>query len=116
MAIRSGHQLAEESVEIIGEAEKAMRKLLSVNVHLAEIPDSEKKARAVLQTSAAIKHRGSDTFVGIVLDPAQLGESVTAPHLRLPPMDQTTVKAWAWLPTAVPENPFKLGSQGFHVA
>ena len=95
LVLQAGGPLKEGAGDLIAGADKAARTLLNSNVQLHEIPNSEKKARTLLQASAAAKPGDLDPqrFVGICLDPVQLGEALTAPHLRHPPMGVEVIKA-----------------------
>ena len=93
--LQSGGALKEGSEEVIGAAEKTARTFLNSNVQLRETPRSETKSRELLQTSAATRPGDPDhqRFVGIMFDPVQMGEAVTAPHLCNPPVDLEVIKA-----------------------
>ena len=94
----TGGTLSDDAPQVIEAAETGARRLLDSNVKLLEIPGSEKRACEALRASPAGKMQAGDgKFVGIFIDPAQMGEPITAPHIRNAPLDQTTVKA----PTAV---------------
>ena len=91
----AGVPLGPEAPQVVGAARTAARRLLDANVKLAEIPSSEKKARDVIEMSAAGRVPGQEgeRFVGVFIDPTQMGETVTAPHIRSVPVDQITIKA-----------------------
>ena len=49
----------------------------------------------LLESTAAGKMKGdpSKSFVGIFLDPALFGEPITAPHIRINPLNLAVTKA-----------------------
>ncbi len=83
-----------EHEQIISSAELAAKRLIDANVCLAETPSSEKKAREIFEGSAAFKVLGveSEKYIAIILDPGQMGETITCPHLRIPPLNQDEMK------------------------
>ena len=90
-----GAALSDDAPQLIESAETVARRLVDSNVKLVEMPTSEKRCKDALLASAAGKMQGGDDrFFSVFLDPVQLGETITAPHIRIAPMDQTAVKAW----------------------
>ncbi len=88
-----GNATAEHD-QILASAELAAKRLIDANVCLAETPTSEKKAKEIFEGSAAFKVAGveSEKYIAIILDPGQMGETITCPHLRIPPLSQDDLK------------------------
>ena len=74
-----------------------MRRRLETHVTLIKIPTplTETAVRDALRGCAAGRARGEfgKEAVGIIVDPGMMGEPVTAPHIRLCPMNTTVTKA-----------------------
>ena len=87
--------LEDDAVERIKSKEIEVRRLFEANVALFAIPSSEKKVVELLESTAAGKMKGdpSKSFVGMFLDPALLGEPITAPHIRINPLNLAVTKA-----------------------
>ena len=69
--------------ERITEAESEVAKIFEANCSFGVIPDSVKKAKAALDKSPAAQFDNPQgKFTGVLVDPALMGEPVTAPHLR----------------------------------
>lgn len=96
-------QVDEETQEKIRAKESEVKRLVDAHVCLAPIPSSEKKALEVVQSCAAGRARGREDgyYVGIVVDPGMMGEPITAPHIRVSPLNIPVVKADV-NPTAMP--------------
>ena len=85
----------DESKQLIANHEIKATRLLDTNVMFAKIPNSAKKVREILDAAGAGKIRGNldaGTSVGILLDPAQMGECVSSPHLRVNPVNHAVVR------------------------
>ena len=80
--------MTEEKMDCIRAAEIQARRLIDAHVTLVVYPKSEKQARTIYKDSIANKVQGvlGKKYVGIIIDPAQMGETVTAPHVRIPPL------------------------------
>ena len=80
--------MTEEKMDCIRAAEIQARRLIDAHVSLVVFPKSEKQARAIFKGSIANKVQGvlGKKYVGIIIDPGQMGETVTAPHVRIPPL------------------------------
>ena len=90
-------EVSEEARDVVHQHETVARRLLEANVTLLPIPKSEKKAKEEIMKSAAGKIRGvvGVSGVGVFVDPGVLGEPITAPHNRIPPIPANDVKALA---------------------
>lgn len=93
------HTSDPDDIDKIKAAEKEVVRIFDANVTFSPIPDSEKKARTAIQGSAVGKLSGASSSTGgdtkfccIFVDPALLGEPVTAPHLRINAIPQDKVK------------------------
>ena len=90
-------EVSDEEREAIRTHETVARRILEANVTLIPIPKSEKKAKEDIMKSAAGKIRGVTgvSGVGVFMDPGVLGEPITAPHNRIPPIPAKDLKALA---------------------
>ena len=43
--------------------------------------------------AVALRGEEGKSFVGIIVDPVVMGEAITAPHIRTPPLNAGVVKA-----------------------
>eukprot|EP00959_Pyramimonas_sp_CCMP1952_P283482 5926273-Pyramimonas_sp.AAC.1 len=80
-----GQQLDDEKVQLVRSKEHEALRLFESNIAIEIMPNSEKKIVDALNRTAAGKFRGvpGKSYVGIIFDPALLGEPVTAPHARI---------------------------------
>ena len=77
--------LDEGDVENIRKEVDKMRRLAEANVGLGLMPNSEKKAKQFLENTGVGKMKLEDgDFMAIFTDPGLLGETITAPHIRIP--------------------------------
>ena len=92
---RGVEELDEDTRVKIKEAELKATRLMNSHAGFGVIPSSEKKAREMLQASGAGKIRGEEgvSYVGIFFDPGLMGEPITAPHVRVNPINQPVLKA-----------------------
>ncbi|CAJ1452204.1 unnamed protein product [Effrenium voratum] len=88
-------QLTQEQSEHVDAAFTKAQRLIDANITLAVWTSSEKEQKALWAKSPAMRATGADgeKYIGFVWDPCQLGETVTSPHLRLPPLNGETVKS-----------------------
>ena len=88
-------EIEQDHIDLVKQREAKAKRMLDANVMLTVIPSSEKKVREAIQSSAAGKVRGEEgkLNVAIFIDPGLLGEAATAPHLRLPPLNTSCIKA-----------------------
>ena len=84
----------EVQLEYVREAEVKATRLIDAHITLAVYPTSEKEAAKILTESAAGKVVGRDgtKYIGIVIDPGQMGETATSPHLRIPALHVNEIK------------------------
>ena len=78
--------------------------LFDAHVSLTEMPSSEKKMVEWLSSTAVGQIKSNDDpswSIGIVIDPGVIGEPITAPHLRIPPVPIATLKACCGLCSGV---------------
>eukprot|EP00435_Cladocopium_sp_Y103_P061378 s225_g23.t1 len=92
---RIGEVKNEDLLESIQFYEEKARNLLSSNMQLFIFPNSEKELCELLDKTAAAQTRGSSkSFVGIIFDPAQWGESITNPHVRVCPLNMQYLRTF----------------------
>ena len=85
----------EEILDQIQFFEDKARNLMSSNVQLFVFQSSETELAACFEKAAACHVRGSGSqWVGIQLDPAQWGEAITNPHIRVCPLNQQYLKTF----------------------
>ena len=85
----------EDLLEQIQFFEDKARNLMSSNVQLFVFQPSETELGACFDKAAAAQVKGSGSqWVGVVLDPAQWGEAVTNPHIRVSPLNQQYLKTF----------------------
>ena len=90
---RIGEIKKKELLESIQYYEDKARNLLASNVQLFVFPNSEKEMGELLGKTAAAQVRGSGkSFVGVLFDPAQWGEAITNPHIRVCPLNTQYLK------------------------
>ena len=94
--------VGEEKIDQVKDSDARVKRLMSANVKFMTLPTSEKQVREAMTESAAGRVRGEENknFVGIFFDPAQFGETVTAPHIRVNAVNQTTLKVQTCTPRA----------------
>jgi len=89
--------MTDEETELIKAAESKNATRFGANVSLCVTPTSEKKVREFLESVPGGKPIPADSdengFVGVFCDPAVMGEPVTSPHIRIPPVNVPVVKA-----------------------
>ena len=90
-----GEDVSDEDVDLVKTREAVAKRILEANVTLTPIPKSEEKANEEITKSAAGRVRGvtGTSAVGVFIDPGVLGEPITAPHNRIPPIPANDVKA-----------------------
>ena len=92
---RIGEITKPELLETIRFYEEKARNLVNSNVHLAVFPGSETELMKLMEGAAAVQYRGSGSnWVGIVIDPAQWGEAVTNPNIRVCPLNLPYLKSF----------------------
>ena len=92
---RLGEVTNEETLNLIQFFEDKARNLFASNVKLFVFPSSEAELGKLLDATAAAQVRGSGkTWVGVLLDPAQWGEAITNPHIRVCPLNLQYLKTF----------------------
>ena len=92
---RVGEIKKEELLDSIQYYEDKARNLLASNVQMFVFPSSEKELGELLEKTAAAQARGAGkSFVGILCDPAQWGEAITNPHIRVCPLNMQYLKTF----------------------
>ncbi|CAL1152377.1 unnamed protein product [Cladocopium goreaui] len=85
----------EETLAQLQYFEDKARNLMASNVQLFVFQPSENELCAYFDKAAACQVRGGgNQWVGIFLDPAQWGEAVTNPHIRVCPLNQQYLKTF----------------------
>ena len=101
----TGTKLDDEKKGMVAEEESKVRRLVNANLTFATIPKSAKKTVEIISNSPAGKVRGqggNGSFVGVFVDPSQMGEPATAPHIRAKPINQEVVKVPQFKINALP--------------
>lgn len=92
---RVGEIKKEDLLDSIQYYEDKARNLLASNVQMFVFPSSEKELGELLEKTAAAQARGAGkSFVGILCDPAQWGEAITNPHIRVCPLNMQYLKTF----------------------
>ena len=81
-------------METIRTAEVAARRLIDAHLTLGVIPKSEHQAKDIFKRSKVLTFSGvaGKKYFGVIIDPGQMGETVTAPHVRIPPLQVDELK------------------------
>ena len=95
--LTGGAQLGDAQAQLVRSTEHEALRIFESNIGILPLPASEKKMVDALNQTAAGKYRGEPGkgYVGIIFDPALLGEPVTAPHARINAINVTLLKVRA---------------------